>query len=247
MNKFDQRKIEDKLNNYIWNKLFITAKEKKFLSNILRYTDIIVFGGVIREFVLNNLKQIDHRDVDLVVVNLNDSIEELLKPFLIRKNSFGGYKLRIDQKDIDLWKFSETWGIKNSFPLFYSMTDFLPHTSFFNINAIAFSLVNKKLIYSESFKKFLLDRVLDIEFIPNPIPSLCLIKTYEYVLRYKLELSSKLINYMIENFETIKKDEIHDLQIKHYGSVKFSQKEILDFYNKIRESALRHSSILVAQ
>ena len=108
----NQEVYEDKLTNYIWNKLFISAKEKKFLSDILKETDIVVFGGVVREFVLNDFNQVEHRDIDLVVVNLDQSVEKLLEPYLIRKNSFGGYKLRIDKKEIDLWKLAETWGIK---------------------------------------------------------------------------------------------------------------------------------------
>ncbi|MHB8336110.1 MAG: hypothetical protein ACYDEE_01685 [Ignavibacteriaceae bacterium] len=235
MKNFNQELIEDKLKNYIWNKLFVTAKEKLFLSNILKLTDILVFGGVIREFVLNNLKQIDHRDVDLVVVNLNEEIETYLNPYLIRKNSFGGFKLKVNAKDIDLWKLGETWGIRNKAPLFTDATEFLPETSFFNLNAVAFSISNNKLHYSEGFENFVNTRILDIEFTPNPLPSLCLLKTFEYTKKYKLDIAPKLVKYLVTNFNEKKTNEISNQQVKHYGNILYSQKEILEFYDKLKK------------
>lgn len=230
---FDNELVEKKLTNYIWNKLFISGKEKKFLTNLLTLTDVIVFGGVVRDFVLNKLKQVDHRDIDLVVVNLDSDVEKILQPYLINKNSFGGFKLKIDKKEIDLWKFEETWGIKNKLPLFNSIPEYLPHTSFFNINAIAFSIKNQNLVLSESFKKVYYEEILDIEFIPNPLPALCLIKTYEYVQKYELKLSDKLVEYLKKNIKHRKQYELRDIQMKHYGGIKYSNKELLDFNNSI--------------
>lgn len=232
MKKFDEILITKRINNYVWNKLFVTAKEKKFLSDILKDTDVMIFGGVIREFVFNNFQKVDHRDIDLVIVNKSKNIEDLLNKYLLNRNSFGGYKLKIDNKDIDIWEFNTTWAIKNQYPLFYSMTEFLPNTSFFNINAVVFSIGKNKLLASDGFIKFFEDEVLDIEFGLNPLPSLCLIKTFEYHEKYKLKLSPSIKNYITKNFKDAKLD-LTKTQIKHYGKIKYSEIELNKFFSKI--------------
>ena len=231
MRKFNKKLIEEKLINYIWNKLFISAKEKKFLSDILKHTDILIFGGVIREFILNDLQKVEHRDIDLVITSINEKIEDILSNFLVKRNSFGGYKLKVNDKDIDLWKLDETWGIKNKAPLFNNVSEFLPETSFFNINAVAFSLKSNKLLLSEGFKNFLDKRILDIEFKPNPLPALCFIKTYEYILKYKVSLSNKLIDFLATNINSKMIKDFDKIQSKHFGFQKFSIDELSDFYN----------------
>ena len=233
MRTLKQKFIEERLKNYIWNKLFISAKEKRFLSHILKYSDILIFGGVIREFVLNNFQKVEHRDIDLVITNLNDEVKNYLNNYLVRINSFGGYKLKVNNKDIDLWKLGETWGIKNKAPLFNDVTDFLPETSFFNINAVAFSLKNNNLLYSEKFKKFLSDRELDIEFKPNPMPGLCFIKTYEYKLKYKVSISDKLIKFLTSTIDEKNINSLDEIQKKHFGFQKFSIKELNQFRNEL--------------
>ncbi len=232
MQKFNKKLIESKLKTYIWNQLFITGGEKRFVSDILKFTDILVFGGVIREFVLNNFQKVDHRDIDLVITSINNELNEYLNRFLIRKNSFGGYKLKIKEKEIDLWKLDDTWGIKKV-PLFNNVSEFLPETSFFNLNAVAFSLGKNELYYSEGFSKFLNERILDIEFKPNPLPVLCFIKTYEYTKKYKISLSEKLIEFITSNINSKTIKDTYTIQNKHFGRQEYSINELTDFYNKL--------------
>lgn len=227
---FDKINIENKLYNYIWNSIFKTAKEKKFISELMLNTEVLVFGGVVREYILNNLQPLKHRDIDFVVLDFNSQTKRVLEPLIVSINSFGGYKLLLNDKTIDLWKFEDTWAF-TKMPLFNNFINYLPETSFFNLNAVALSMNNKELIFTDDFIKFLDDNILDITFKPNPLPALCVVKTFEYYKKYSVEISNNLIKYLKLNCKH-HICELEEVQIRHYGEIKYSTSEVSLFLSQ---------------
>lgn len=236
MDNFDVNSINNRaqeFSHYINNELLNTIEDKDLIEKLLSDGDVYIFGGIIRDYLFSSNKQnISHRDIDLVATKINDSCINFMSEYAIRNTLFGGYKLKINEKNYDIWTLENTWALKEFSSLFNSVKNPLPDTSFFNITAIVFSLREHKFILNEKFLTSLQNKVLDIVFEPNPLPSLCLIKTYEYVNRYNLSLSNTLKKFVSSQYE-IAKEDFDKIQIRHFGSILYSKMLLENFFNKV--------------
>ena len=92
---------------------YIDALFKSYgASELLRYitskTDIYIFSGVIRNFLLGYL---ENRDIDFVIKEPIKIPQVLLKKFKISINKLGGLKIYTSGVTIDVWELNKTWGL----------------------------------------------------------------------------------------------------------------------------------------
>lgn len=204
-----------------------------FVQNLSKQVKVYIFSGVIRDFFLGN-KPI--RDLDLVIDG-NFDVETLLRNLRYRKNSFGGFKIEIDNLNIDLWNIQQTWGIKHRRIPVKNIEDKTPLTAFFNFSAILFDISESKFICKDPFASFIKTHKINLVFKPNANIDLCVVNSLYYADKLKLELGDTLITYLRESYN---KDRNYDyVQIKHFGSVLYSGEEI-----KKRIRALKKESEL---
>lgn len=206
-----------------------SSRAMDFWKTLKESTECYVFGGFIVDY-LN--RKLSHRDIDFVVREISPEIIKMIEIYDGIKNSFGGYKIKIDNIMVDLWALKDTWAIRQLNFMDLDLIDILPSTSFFNSTAIIFSINDQKLKYHKAFLDYLNKNTLDILFVENPYPELCLVKTYQLVKSQKLKLSDKLLDYVFDNFKN-HIDSINEIQIKHYGEVKFPDSELNKFYNEL--------------
>lgn len=94
---------------YYLKDFMLTKDSWQLLLYISSQTDVYIFSGVIRNFLLG---YVYNRDLDIVVKNIN----RLKLPAIYRdkiqfkRNSFWGYKLKIGMLNIDAWDIEKTWG-----------------------------------------------------------------------------------------------------------------------------------------
>jgi hypothetical protein len=212
----------------IYVELYFSKSKKayEFWNKLSSINDCYIFGGFIVDY-LN--KKNEHRDIDIVIDFLNRESIELIHQFEGVKNSFGGYKIKIENIVIDLWAITDTWAIKKMNYLNFDLLSILPSTSFFNSTAIIYSIQNKKLIHNKKFLQFFNEKIIDILFEDNPIPELCIIKSYEYYI-HGFNLTNHLKEYINRKFFQ-SYNQFEKIQIKHYGEIKFEMSE-LELFNK---------------
>lgn len=225
----------------IFSSLFFAYNERlsDFINLIKSDNEVYLFSGIIRDFflqgdVVDDLL-VEIRDVDLVVRN-NVDLTRYNYPF--RKNSFGGYKLKIDNIDVDLWLIKDTWGLKNrkSPQLFLQEMETLGllESTFFNASSVLFDLNNFNFIVDEPFLKFLRGRTLDIVLEDNPYPELCVANSIHYVVTKNLKLSKKLREY-VRKYNTENRNDWSDLlrvQERHFGRILYDQKFLENWFTK---------------
>lgn len=229
----NMREMEKKFREYIYSKLFCTSEQRRFINLLLSSGDAYIFGGVIRDFFLEESDTLEHRDIDIVVKQFDSKLDHYIKEVMVRKTRFGGYKLWVGEREIDIWELKKTWAIHHK-PKFELMLDeLLPATSFFNITAIVFSIAENEFIYKKKFEQGIKSRVLDIVYEPNPFPELCIVKTIEYVQRYGLRVSKGLRKYILRHFGRTNKKLI-SIQLSHYGVVKYNEGIIDQFIETIK-------------
>ena len=89
--KIDQQAYSFKI--YL-KEFLLDQKTWELLNLIALQTDIYIFSGVIRNFLLGYL---ENRDLDIVVRNIDKLIlpKKYWNHIQLEKNSFGGYKVKI--------------------------------------------------------------------------------------------------------------------------------------------------------
>lgn len=207
-----KKEIESKtevFDDYFYSK--ISPSVSSFINLLKRDTQVFLFSGIIRDFFVKRTNEF--RDIDLVIEN--ELTEELLTGLNYQKNSFGGYKINIDNTIIDIWEVKNTWGFqkKSILPLSHS----LPETTFFNFSSILYSLNKKEFIIGNDFLKFMKNKKIDIVFDINPLPELCIVNTIYYGQKLNYEVSNKLKEYIKANLQPMEK--LLAVQEKHFKNI----------------------------
>lgn len=203
-----------------------------FLQNISRVADIYIFSGVIRNFFINPKFKI--RDLDLVFKTDNiTAVRNIVNLFNFSLNSFGGFKIKINNLSIDFWNIEDTWAFnkKSVFTVLHKEL-VLPESSFFNFSSIVFDLKQKEFIVSESFVDFLKRKEIDLVLEENPYPVLCIVNTIYYSNTYQLKISKRLRRYFISNFKNYHPNDFEQAQLKHFKQVIYPY-GMLNTYYKI--------------
>lgn len=129
--------------------------------------EVAVIGGLVRDIVRFG---VDHRpisDLDLVIDGSSSQVQKIARKLGAIPNRFGGYKLSTDFYEIDFWALPTTWAKINTDVEIDGIHD-LTKSTFFNWDAIVYSITNNKTFFGESYLRDLSDRVLEINLAPTP-------------------------------------------------------------------------------
>lgn len=196
-------------------------KSWELLLQISRQTDVYIFSGVIRNFLLG---YIENRDLDIVIRNINgiDLREVYHYDIKTKKNSFGGYKLKIGMLNVDVWDINKTWGIQNM--QLESTPQNLIKTAFFNFSAIVYDFNRSKFIYNSNFIDFYETHAMDIQYEENPNIPLCIINTLYYSLKYSFPIKYNLCKWIVTNYD--RNINFYQTQIRHFKRIIFRKEQI---------------------
>jgi hypothetical protein len=200
-----------------------------FLNHLVVLNEVYVFSGVIRNYFL---KITETRDLDLIIDG-NIEIEESIKKYTWTKNSFGGYKVKIANINVDLWRLENTWALHYQQSFDFDLAKFIPNTAFFNFSAIVYHLNKKRFFYTIHFLRFLQSKKIDLAFAPNANTALCVVNSLYYSDKFQLKLAPKLVKYI----KILYKRENHkyeEVQIKHFGAILYSKAEIKERIESLR-------------
>lgn len=229
--------IEEKSKYFLQYLENVSQKEIiEFIKNLSAFSHIFIFSGIIRNFFLDFNERA--RDIDIVYQGEDATLNEFLKDYEYRTNSFNGYKIILGNFTIDLWKIDSTWAIQNAklkIELFNQYV--LPNSTFFNFSSIVYDYFNQEFIYSDKFIEFINSGTLDLVLEENPLPQLCIVNTLYYKEKFGLKISETLKRFCVKNFSKFNKDDYDNIQLKHFNEIKYSyidiEKHITVFRNKI--------------
>lgn len=217
-------------NEYLLN---LTKENKEvnfFLDEIKKNGELFVLGGVVRDFFYQkNYNQI--RDLDLIFSEDIVEIKTLIEKYNYIKNRFGGYKVTIDNLDIDIWSYKDNWATVNQFldSKEENIFENISKGTFLNIDSLVYSYksdkINKKF-FSKPKEKQTLDFVIkNKRYIEsNPNKPLNIFRIIYLMINYNLNLSLDVIKYIQEykdthtNYLSI----IYMSQLKHYKCEKMT-------------------------
>lgn len=201
--KEQKMSLEKKLHYFFSSEVKGRSSVANFVLDITGLCDISIFGGMLRDLHLGGNRSFDS-DVDLVITNIKDP--DSIKKILLSKgavlNKFGGYRIDLGDWEIDLWELKNTWAFKKGY-IQEDGFDSLLGTSFFNWDAIAYDFQTKKILCRDSYFSEIDNKILKINFEPNPNPLGILKRIYRFVSSYDAKLTSKVVDYYLFNYPRV--------------------------------------------
>lgn len=219
--------------SYIDNILYGT-RMSKLINFFLEQTEVYVFSGVIRNYLLGYGDAGNNRDYDFVVANLKkiEIPEYFIKDLHYKRNKFGGYKILENGSEFDIWGLEDTWGIVKKKETNPDATALI-QSAFFNFSAIAFDYNKSQFVFGDDFCRFYQSQKMDIVFSPNPFRESCIVNSLYYSQKYKFEIGPGLKKWIIKNHSS--KANYIPAQIKRYGQVIYDRTQIENFVNSLED------------
>ena len=211
------------------------------LKSLEEHYELILFGGVVRDYVVSS--SIAPRDIDIVLVGANKYLLEIERNAYfkdrIRRNSFGGFKIFCESSVFDIWNINDTWAFKEK--LVEPSIENLLRTVYLNIDAYAYSLTKQVFIDNCNSRK--LPATIDIVLQQNPNLLLNFIRAFALSRKYQIEFS--------DNFKRAIIREIHNAnssgsfisalikeQERHLNETAVTLSEISELVTEIQELEL---------
>ena len=182
-----------------------------------------LFGGLMRDIFILGLRQ-GPRDIDVVVAKgSSEELEQALRPYIRRRNRFGGFQLELGRWHFDIWPLQTTWAFLHERAL-DPRPENLPKTTFLNVEAVAVELQPQGGVggvVESGFFEAVRQRILDINFEANPYPALAAVRALATAARLKYSIAPRLARYIVETKHQFGVEALVAAQDSHYGFVRF--------------------------
>ena len=160
--------LKRRLDRYFWaNKTAeMTCLQATLAQHFQTFARVAVVGGLVRDFAREGRSEF-RSDVDLVIDAPAEEVARLAKRLKATPNRFGGYGSKEGPWKIDFWALETTWARRHV--SVQKLEDVILCT-FFDWDAAAYDLWERKLICADGYLDRLGRQVLDINLRPNPSP-----------------------------------------------------------------------------
>lgn len=178
--------------------------------------EVAIVGGMLRDLLLKDNYAGFTSDVDLVIDAPDTSaVRAILSGYGGVRNRFGGYALGT-KWSADVWFLDRTWahvqGHKN-----LSKVDDLLGTTFFNWDAVLYSMSRKQVICTDSYLKSLDDRYLDINLVPNPNRIGSCVRTLRSAALWGAMVSPQLARVALRVIDEVGPSALLEAEARSYG------------------------------
>lgn len=160
--------LKRRLDRYFWANRSAEMEHLQITlaTHFCAFERVAVIGGLVRDFAREGRSGF-RSDVDLVIDGPNEQVARLATHLKAIPNRFGGYGCKEGPWKIDFWALETTWG-RRHVPV-QKLEDIVSCT-FFDWDAIAYDLWERKLICADNYLERIRQRTLDINLRPNPSP-----------------------------------------------------------------------------
>jgi hypothetical protein len=190
-----------------------------FAELLLTLGPVVVIGGFLRDLCLSGNRHF-RSDIDFVVDPASIfEFEHLTNRLSARVNKFGGYGITLSRWKVDVWPLERTWAAVAGHVSLSCLDDLLDVT-FFDWDAILYSVADQKLISGRWYFDRVRRRVIDINLEPNPNPLGNAIRALRYAYRWEAALGERLASHVAK-------------QIRDYGWTTLLASEQRSFSNPV--------------
>ena len=187
-----------------------------------------IFGGVLRDIAMFGREGFTS-DIDIVI----DGGWRELEGYLIRKgaakNKFGGLRILVDDRPVDVWKAERTWAFSEGL-MEYKGIHSLLDTTILNWDSILMDWRNKRLICKSDYFAALHERRLDVVFMHNPNRLGMFIRVLRHLHQKDArKISRRACEYLAQEAEVFAFEMVHSAEIRSYRSA-YIDRRLYDFF-----------------
>lgn len=208
--------------------------------------EVAVIGGLVRDIVRFG---VDHRpisDLDLVIDGPSSQVQKIAKSLGAKPNRFGGYNLSTEFYKVDFWALQTTWAKLHTDIVIEGIED-LTKSTFFNWDAIVYSITNNKTFFRDNYLQDLSDRVLEINLAPTPSHKGNTVRALRRLYGWRAAPGPAMLEFIYQAEELytwtdIVAQEAHSFHNSYLGAFD-SFAQYFDYLEDWRESALPYSQM----
>ncbi|HIE0690485.1 TPA: hypothetical protein ACXJM3_005135 [Pseudomonas aeruginosa] len=195
----NQFALKRRLDRYLWANRSggMEVLQAALDSNFRTFDRVAVIGGLVRDFAREGRAGF-RSDVDLVIDGSREKVALLAEKLGATPNRFGGYGYKSGPWKIDFWALETTWARKHV-PM-RKLEDVLLGT-FFDWDAIAYDLWERKLICSDDYLERIRAKRLDINLQPNPSPMGNLVRAIRRLVLWQASPGERLRCFIDEHLD----------------------------------------------
>lgn len=207
---------------------------KTFIRKLEPLGQVAIFGGMLRDLSIRG-NQDFKSDIDLVIKTSElDKLRTALNNYNVATNKFGGYRIKLNKWEVDLWSFESTWAFQEGLVEGKQLKD-LCKTTFFNWDSIIYDLSSGSIHAIDGYLDKINERFLDINLPQNLNPIGNIIKTLRYYELYNAKLSPRLADFIFQNIKhNISKELIYYEKHSHQWPI-LDKSRTLNILNSIKQ------------
>ena len=238
INEYDFAKIT----SYINAQRTINQAFDLLMENLEKKGDIIVIGGAIRDIIINKCEP---RDIDLIIDTAED-LGDIMEYFSdVYKNRFGGYKLFVEDLELDVWTINTHWAFREN--ILEESIDNIKYSTFLNFDSVLYNItkeVGNADMFNKAIAKSRLEIMLDDEHIyKNPSMGINIARMLVIKKDWGLNFSERINEYI---FEWVKERtnpvyDVWEAQKRHYKKTMISMQMIR---NELEKCVEKYKDIL---
>jgi len=203
---------------------------RKLINDLSCEGELLFFGGSIRDYCVNGKYTSMPRDFDIAIkfqgnYNSETRLERLFSGLDFSKNRFGGYKLKVEGLEFDIWDFNNTWAFREK--KLEPEEENLAKSVYLSIDGVVYNY-NTNVLYCDDLDNTLRTKELNIVLEENPQKSLNLLRALVFKAKYSLNFSEHLINQFRFSLNSSLDfcEELYNVQCSHYKSEYINKEQI---------------------
>lgn len=183
--------------------------------------DVVLIGGAVRDIALRSEEP---RDFDLIVCGRDADLQECMQSNCATRNSFGGYKIEIDDCVFDIWSIENHWPVKRG--IITKEKEKVTDGAFYNIDAICMYLSDNSFScegFNDAIRTMQLEIPLEDAMLVDQPHIFNIMRAYRLRQRWALTFSGKVERYI--NEWIVKTPQAMQLltaeALRHFGDASF--------------------------
>ena len=186
------------------------------LDELSSVADIYIFGGLVRDLAIYGNKGVVS-DIDVVYEGRQEDVLSILKKYKNSQNKFGGWRLLAGEWEVDIWKASDSWVVKEGYSEYNTIRSLLG-TTITNWEGALYCWNENKIICHDNYFEDLSSKYLDVNKRENPNVIAMYVKIFRYfVTTGSLDVSSSTARLLKDSFESTSFQQIKEYEIESYG------------------------------
>ncbi len=216
----------------------VTGKHKTpaslldFISNLSPQTEIFLFGGALRDLAIFG-KRGFHSDIDIVVEGDWPACSSYIQSLGAQKNKFGGFRLEISGRPIDIWHAKETWAIRKGL-IKYKNISSLTETTILNWDAILMNWRTREILCPQGYLSTLQERRMDIVLFENPNPLGAAVRVFRHLCSKDAKsITQATAEYLANSTTTYTLEQLISYEVSSHGCT-FIEPAIYELFKEMK-------------